>query len=639
MKASLPSNENDRVSALNSLGILDSDAEEFFDRITRIAANVLDVPIALVSLVDSERQWFKSKVGLAASETHRDFAFCAHAILSDEPLIVENATEDQRFFDNPLVTSGPNIRFYIGIPVTSIKGYQLGTLCAIDNKPRKLDKNKIDVLKDLSILVSQEIQHREQIANSVKDVKSSQSKFQSIFENAAIGIALVTPTGGWLKVNDDLCKIVGYSREELVHLTFQDITFPVDLNKDLNLLNQLVEGKINRYVMEKRYIRKDGSVIWIELNVTKHLDSNGNLEYFISIIKDIQSAKDSEASLLSLKRTLEDRVIKRTEELYQTNLSLSHALTMRLESEQNLKNSELELRMIIDHANDAYVCMNSDGLVTAWNKQAEKTFGWSETEALGKRLEKLVIPEHMQEAHCQGMKRYLKSKQSNVLGKRIELEAMTKDGQILPVELQINSLEINGQLIFSSFLRDITERKKLEKIYEDEARNDLLTGLPNRRKFEELLPLALARASRNKHSIGLLFIDLDGFKLVNDTYGHVSGDMVLREVANRLDKSIRSTDIVARLAGDEFVIILDVVQKEIEDIKLVANKILNKLQEPIKIKEKSVNISGTIGIALYDGVNSSSIDLTEFINAADAAMYMAKRLGKNQYFISENKFI
>lgn len=639
MKAPLPENEKDRVAVLNSLGLLDSDAEDFFDRITRIAANVLDVPIALVSLVDSDRQWFKSRVGIAARETHRDFAFCAHTILSDEPLIVENATEDQRFSDNPLVTSEPNIRFYIGIPVKSIKGYPIGTLCAIDNKPRKLEKNKIDILKDLSILVSQEIQHREQIANSVAAVKTSQSKFQSIFENAAIGIALVTPTGGWLKVNDDLCKIVGYSREELVNLTFQDITFPEDLNKDLNLLNQLVEGKVNRYAMEKRYIRKNGSVIWIELNVTKHLDSNGNLEYFISVIKDIQSAKDSEASLLSLKRTLEERVLKRTEELNQTNLSLSHALTQRLESEQNLKNSELELRMIIDHANDAYVCMNSDGLVTAWNKQAEKTFGWSEAEALGKRLEKLVIPENMQKAHSEGMQRYLKSKQSNIMGKRIELEAMTKDGQILPVELQINSLEINGQLIFSSFLRDITERKKLDKIHEDEARNDLLTGLPNRRKFEELLPLALARASRNKHSIGLLFIDLDGFKFVNDTHGHESGDMVLREVANRLDKSIRSTDIAARLAGDEFVIILDVIQNGIEDVKLFSINILNKLQEPINIRGKSVNISGSIGIALYDGGKCRSISPTEFINAADAAMYAAKRLGKNQFQISENIFI
>lgn len=639
MKAPLPKNESDRISTLNSLRLLDSDAEDYFDQITRIAANALGVPIALVSLVDTDRQWFKSAVGITAREIHRDFAFCAHAILSDEPLVVENATEDQRFSDNPLVTHEPNIRFYVGIPIKSKMGYALGTLCAIDDKPRRLTKAQIDILKDLALLVNQEIQHREQILNSIKAVSISESKFQSIFENAAVGIALVSPAGGWLKVNDDLCKIVGYSREELINLTFQDITHPEDLDKDLNLLNQLVSGKIIRYAMEKRYIRKDGTTIWIELGVTKQMDSKGGLEYFISIIKDIQAEKDSENSLLNLKKTLEQRVLDRTEELNQSNLSLSYALTQRLESERNLKNSELELKMILEHANDAYVCMNSDGIVTAWNRQAEKTFGWSESEALGKKLEKLVIPEAMQQAHREGIKRYLTSKQSNIMGKRIELEAMKKDGHLILIELQINSLEINGQLIFSSFLRDISDRKKLDKILENEARNDLLTGLPNRRKFEELLPESLARANRNKSSIGLLFIDLDGFKSINDNYGHDAGDMVLRAVANRLDKSTRSTDTVARLAGDEFVIILDVVKDEINGVQLVSKSILEKLCDPITIKGTSVIISASIGIAIYSGEKSRLVGCEEFIKAADTAMYAAKRLGKNQYYISDNKFI
>jgi diguanylate cyclase (GGDEF)-like protein/PAS domain S-box-containing protein len=638
MKASLPKDEDARIAALKSLGLLDSDPEVFFDQITRIAATILDVPIALVSLIDTDRQWFKSKVGIGASETPREFAFCAHAILTDEPFIVENAKEDARFSDNPLVTSQPNIRFYIGIPIQSLEGYQLGTLCAIDDKPRVLSQRQIEVLKDLALLVTQEIQHREQITNSLKLVQSSQSKFQAIFENAAIGIALVTPAGGWLKVNDDLCKIVGYSREELVKLTFQDITYPDDLDKDLTLLNQLVEGKINRYQMEKRYLRKDGTVVWIELSVTKQLDAKGDIEYFISIIKDIQAAKEAETLLLNLRKTLEDRVLQRTEELNQTNLSLSNALTRRLESEQNLKNRELELRMVIEHANDAYVCMNSDGLVTAWNRQAEKTFGWSETEALGKRLDKLIIPDSMQEAHLSGMKRYLESRQSNIMGKRIELDAIKKDGQIIPIELQINSLEINGQLIFSSFLRDITERKKIQKILEAEARNDLLTGLPNRRKFEELLPMALARANRNKHSTALFFIDLDGFKSINDTYGHDAGDSLLREVANRLDKSVRATDTVARLSGDEFVIIFDVIADGLKDVQSVAKNILLKLNEPMNIRGKSVTTSASIGIALYDGAKSKSISHEAFIKAADTAMYTAKHLGKNQYHISENKY-
>ncbi|MGZ8270863.1 MAG: PAS domain S-box protein [Methylophilus sp.] len=639
MKAPLPEDEEARIATLHSLALLDSENEIFFDRITRIAANVLDVPIALVSLVDNHRQWFKSKVGISATETHRDFAFCAHAILESKPFIVENAIEDERFSDNPLVNSQPNIRFYIGVPITSLSGYPLGTLCAIDDKPRKLSAMQIECLKDLAQLVTEEVQSREQLLKSSELLKNSELRFQSIFEHAAIGIAIIAPAGGWLQVNDDLCKIVGYSRDELANLTLQDITHPEDLDKGLNLLSQLVKGTINRYELEKRYIRKDGSVNWIELSVTKQLDVNGNIDYFIAIIKDIQAAKEAEISLSNLRKTLENRVLQRTEELHHSNLALSRVLNEKLKSEQELRSRELELSMVIAHANDAYVCMNAEGIVTAWNRQAEQTFGWSENEALGKKLEKLIIPESMHEAHRAGMKRFLESKQSNIMGKRIELEAIKKNGKIIPVEFQVNSLEVNGQLIFSSFLRDITERRKLEYILQEEARNDSLTGLPNRRKFEEMLPLALARASRNKYTIALLFVDLDGFKAINDRYGHDAGDSLLREVANRLDKSVRSTDTVARLAGDEFVIILDCVADEIKDPQLVAQKILNQLINPISIQGKSVSISASIGIATYVGSRSSSIDYMDFIKAADAAMYSAKRLGKNQYYVSENRFI
>jgi diguanylate cyclase (GGDEF)-like protein len=137
----------------------------------------------------------------------------------------------------------------------------------------------------------------------------------------------------------------------------------------------------------------------------------------------------------------------------------------------------------------------------------------------------------------------------------------------------------------------------------------------------------------------LLFIDLDGFKSINDNYGHDAGDMVLRAVANRLDKSTRSTDTVARLAGDEFVIILDVIKDEINGVQLVSKSILEKLCDPITIKGTSVIISASIGIAIYSGEKSRLVGCEEFIKAADTAMYTAKRLGKNQYYISDNKFI
>ena len=137
-----PDNERLRLDALRRMAILDTSAEERFDRITRIARNMFDVPISLVSLVDEDRQWFKSCCGLSVPETPRDISFCGHAILGDDLFVVEDATRDLRFADNPLVSGDPHIRFYAGSPLQIGEGYKLGTLCIIDRKPRLLDERQ-----------------------------------------------------------------------------------------------------------------------------------------------------------------------------------------------------------------------------------------------------------------------------------------------------------------------------------------------------------------------------------------------------------------------------------------------------------------------------------------------------------------
>ncbi|MGB0671270.1 MAG: sensor histidine kinase [Rhodospirillales bacterium] len=155
-----PENEDERLRLLRAYRILDTPPEEAFDRVTRMVTHLLRVPISLVSLVDAERQWFKSKQGLRADETPRELAFCAHAILGDEPMIVENATEDERFADNPLVAGNPDIRFYAGAPLTTPDGLKLGTLCAIDTKPRKLTIAEAQLLDDLGRIVINQMELR-----------------------------------------------------------------------------------------------------------------------------------------------------------------------------------------------------------------------------------------------------------------------------------------------------------------------------------------------------------------------------------------------------------------------------------------------------------------------------------------------
>lgn len=138
LKPPFPDNEAERLRALKALEILDTPAEERFDRLTRLAQHIMGVPVTLVSLIDAERQWFKSCQGLNVSETPRDISFCGHAILEPEVLVVANALEDPRFADNPLVQDAPNIRFYAGVPLMLSSGLRVGTLCAIDRQPHQV---------------------------------------------------------------------------------------------------------------------------------------------------------------------------------------------------------------------------------------------------------------------------------------------------------------------------------------------------------------------------------------------------------------------------------------------------------------------------------------------------------------------
>ena len=160
MKAPLPVNEAARLEALYHLRILDTTPEDSFDRIAQTARRILDVPIALVSLVDRDRQWFKACLGMAVGETSRDVAFCAHAILLDTVMAVPDATLDMRFAENPLVTGPPYIRAYAGAPLRTPEGYNVGTLCIIDTVPREFSPDQLSILADLAAVTSELVQSR-----------------------------------------------------------------------------------------------------------------------------------------------------------------------------------------------------------------------------------------------------------------------------------------------------------------------------------------------------------------------------------------------------------------------------------------------------------------------------------------------
>ncbi|CAI8716073.1 Diguanylate cyclase [Pseudomonas sp. IT-P2] len=222
-----PANEAVRVQVLQDLKLLDSAPEERFDRLTRLAKRLFNVPIALVTLVDKDRQWFKSCVGLGVTETPRDVSFCAHAILQDELLLVPDAREDERFHDNPLVIGDPNIRFYAGYPLTVPNGNKMGTLCLIDTRPRDLDEEERALLRDLAGMAEQELMAVQMASMDELTLLSNRRGFKMLAQHALDACARLERPATLLffDLNDfkQINDLYGHAEGDSALKTFADV--------------------------------------------------------------------------------------------------------------------------------------------------------------------------------------------------------------------------------------------------------------------------------------------------------------------------------------------------------------------------------------------------------------------------------
>lgn len=423
--------------------------------------------------------------------------------------------------------------------------------------------------------------------------------------------------------------------------------------------------------------------------------------------------------------------------------------TALLASEQKLYDKQRTFDTVVENALDAFVLMDSQGMIVGWNKLAEKTFGWNKAEAMGKPLHTLIIPPAYRDQHLRGMGRFLASGEHLILNKRIEINALDRQGREFPIELSVTPIKSMEGHLFASFIRDISERKRIEEemsvasliymnsseammvtdadgailnvnpaftaltgyrleeiagknssilssdrhdqeffrtmwhklntvgIWQGEVWNrrknreiyaewltintiykkdgtpyrrvalfsditekkqseeliwtqanfDALTGLPNRRMFQDRLEFEIKKSRRAGLSMALMYIDLDRFKEVNDILGHHVGDLLLKDTALRLRSCVRETDTVARLGGDEFTVILS----ELDDpagTARIAQQILDKLTERFQLQNESIYISASIGITLYPDDAGNIEDLRK---NADQAMYAAKQQGRNRF--------
>lgn len=302
-----------------------------------------------------------------------------------------------------------------------------------------------------------------------------------------------------------------------------------------------------------------------------------------------------------------------------------HDITERKQSEEALRKSEEKLRALFECANDAIFLFSLTAdripsLCLDVNQVACDVLGYSKDELLLMTPIQLTPLEDLNKIPVM-MKALLSKGQITFEG-----ACMSKNGTKIPFEFSTCILNLEEEKIILSIARDITERKKSESLMKHMAYYDVLTQLPNRRLFEERLHQAVNKAHSHQEMLAVMFLDLDGFKQINDTFGHDAGDVLLQEVAQRLTTCARNGDTVARLAGDEFTLLLPDIT--MEHTISIAQQILGTLAQPVALKSEQVHITSSIGISFYP---KDAINVSRLLKHADTAMYYAKQRGKNNY--------
>lgn len=403
------------------------------------------------------------------------------------------------------------------------------------------------------------------------------------FEAPLIGMAMISPQRVWLEVNAKLCQVLGRSREELRASSWVAITHPDDVAVEAPLFESVRAGHRDDYELDKRFLREDGSVIYTRLSLRAVRDPQGRLEACLTLVEDITARHEAEA----------------------------------------------RYRALVEHAPEAIVLFTAEGGMLDANENAARLFNLSRAELIGKSpVELSPLRQADGRTSAQAGNEYVVAALD---GAAPVFEWLHRDsaGRLLPCEVRLVRLPGEQQLIRGS-ITDISERQRYQREIERLAYSDDLTGLPNRRLLLDRLQHAMTRELRDSSFGALLFIDLDHFKTVNDSLGHLVGDALLREVTARLAGCLRAEDTLARLGGDEFVVLLEALDESPEvageHAAEVGEKLLQSLLGSYQLDGHELSVSASIGIALHP---FAAQDAADVLKQADTAMYRAKQGGRN----------
>ncbi len=316
-----------------------------------------------------------------------------------------------------------------------------------------------------------------------------------------------------------------------------------------------------------------------------------------------------------------EQLIRELNELRQQIAEFQRAEAGRKRGDSNASLSQEKFQAVARTAVDAIILADRTGSIIFWNDSARKIFGYSEEEILGKPLT-ILMPEQYRGPHEQGLKHIKSTGKSEYIGRIHEMRGLRKTGETFPIELSVAMWGVGGKTFFSGIIRDITKRKQLESEMQILATTDTLTHVFNRIKYDELMKREIERVRRYNHPLSIIMFDIDHFKKVNDTYGHMVGDSVLCALAQIVKENLRETDSLIRWGGEEFVIIAP--ETDLQEAGKLARRI-RKAAESYQFDQV-----GRVTISL--GVTRFLKDDTEdaFIKRVDDAMYTAKKKGRNR---------
>lgn len=596
--APIPADEAERLATLRRFAILDTDKERAFDRITDFAARNFDVPIALVSLVDTDRQWFKASCGLDAAQTPRDLAFCAYTILSDDVHFVPDTTKDKRFAKNPLVTGEMAIRFYCGAPLIAQNGQRMGSLCLVDMKPRPdFTKEQQQRLAELAEMVVDQMEMRLATGDVLQEIEyrheaqhkaaATERQMRALIEHVPAGIALIDRDGQYLAT----------SQSWRAFLSSVEAT---RCDEDILDFKQVHPGWFQAF---EKALKGETT-----LNPEDAVQlSDGTVEYL----------------------RWEARPWKTEDEEIEGVVISAALVSTQVRARKHAENQTEMLNAVLENVKDGIVACDADGRLTMFNHATRVMHG----------IDCMPLPPE----ECSEFYSLFEADGTTPLkAERVPLFEALRGTSVVDREMLIAPddlpkrhivaqasplLNTDGTLLGAvASMTDVTaQRLAADQLKASEAQanyvafHDTLTGLPNRAKFRQMIEDK--ENSLTHQTTAAFFLDLNQFKAVNDLMGHKIGDDLLRRTADALTKIAGSQAFVGRLGGDEFIIFKPVMDSE--EALTLGQQMVHEISKPIVMSGHTVACGASVGIAMYP---EHGEDHEELMRRADLAMYKAKSL-------------